>query len=59
MRRIVTALACVLVLSLTAGCTKQAWIKGGEKWRDSICREETRDRGPCPRDEDESRWRRL
>ncbi len=40
-------------------CTKQQMLKGGESWRDSICREETRDRGPCPDDEDEARWRRL
>ncbi len=31
----------------------------GDGIGDGICRQETRDRGPCPEDEDEARWRRL
>ncbi len=54
---------CVVILTagtfLLVGCENYDPKTLGDSIGDSICREETRDRGPCPEDEDEARWRRL
>ena len=59
MKRVSIRLLFVVTVLGMGACSKQQLINAGEGWRDSICREETRDRGPCPEDEDESRWRKL
>jgi len=45
------AAAALALAALAAGCASIDWTKTGEAWRDSLCRDQYRDR-TCPDDPD-------